>query len=103
MARFTSRKNIVISHDGFVVEIVGPRGGLLYSEGRRTIEVASEFWGAERGLTIFAHSVRSWTSADGVRPVEQPDVERIVRNIVAALSFDGYAAEVNWALPGAAG
>lgn len=103
MARFTSRKNIVISHDGFMVEIAGPRGGLLYSEGHRTIEVASEFWGAERGLTIFAHSVRSWTSPEGMTAVEQPDVERIVRNIVAALSFDGYAAEVNWAIPGQSG
>lgn len=102
MARFTSRKNIVISHDGFMVEIVGPRG-LRYSEGRRTIEVDSEVWGAERGLTIFAHSVRSWTSAEGATAVAQPDVERIVRNIVAALSFDGYSAEVNWAVPGQTG
>jgi hypothetical protein len=38
-----------------------------------------------------------------VTPVAQPDVERIVRNIVSALSFDGYSAEVNWAVPGEAG
>ena len=102
MARFTSRKNIVISHDGFVVEIVGARG-LRYSEGHRTIEVDSELWGADRGMTIFAHSVRSWTSAEGATVVSQPDVERIVRNIVAAVSFGGYSAEVNWTVPGEPG
>jgi hypothetical protein len=102
MARFTSRKNIVISHDGYMVEIVGARG-LRYSEGRRTIEVDSEAWGGERGMTIFAHSVRSWTDAEGATAVSGPDVERVVRNIVAALSFDGYSAEVNWTVPGEPG
>jgi hypothetical protein len=102
MARFTSRANKVISHDGFMVEIVGARG-LRYSEGRRTVDVDSEFWAGERGVTIFAHSVRSWTGGEGVAAVSQPEVERIVRNIVAALGFDGYSTEVNWAVPGELG
>jgi hypothetical protein len=102
MARFTSRRNIVISHDGYMVEIVGARG-LRYSEGHRTIDVDAQSWGGERGLTIFAHSVRSWTGPEGATAVSQPDVERVVRNIVAALSFDGYSAEVNWAVPDEAG
>jgi hypothetical protein len=103
MSGFKSRRNRIVSDDGFTVEIVGGRGGLRYLEGARTIEVDSEFWGGERGVTIYAHSIRSWTGAVGTGPVSPAEVERIARNIVDAFAFDGYSADINWAIPGGLG
>ena len=77
--------------------------GSRYSEGERTVKVDSEFWGGQKGVTVYAHSIRSWTGAAGSSPISRSDVERIAQNIVAAFAFDGYSAEVKWATPGAPG
>jgi len=91
MSSFTSRRDL--SETGFTVEITGGRGGLRYSEGDRSVEVDSEFL-ADKGVAIYPDSIRAWTDSTGRSPVSEPEVERITRNIVAALAFDGYSAEV---------
>ncbi len=103
MGGFKSHRNRIVSDDGFVVEIISGRGGLRYSEGARRIEVDSEFWGGEKGVTVFAHSIRSWRGPEGVSIVSRSDAERVARNIVAAFAYDGYLAEVTWAGPGGPG
>jgi hypothetical protein len=95
MAVFKSRRNKIFG-EGFVVEITGGRGGLRYSEGERTIEVDSEFWGGERGLTVYADSIQTWVAPSGLTPVGVVDVKRIAQNIVEAFKFDGYRAEIRW-------
>ena len=84
------RPNLIVSSDGFSVEVRG-RDTLWYLEGDRKIDVfAEQLVGDEPTIVVRRGDVRVWQTPHGEVPVSQPDRENVLANIGGAFAWKGW-------------
>ena len=66
------------------VELCG-RAGVLYTEGRRSVEVDSELLVARPGMVIYTDSIETWNTPTGPVRMTEEEKERVIRNLRASL------------------
>jgi hypothetical protein len=84
--------NIIISDEGFSVQVLGP-SGLRYVQGDRFIRISSEALAHPYGLVIYTSSIRKWEEPYN-QPVEERERGIIIENIRRAFAFRNIEIEV---------
>lgn len=87
------RPNLIVSNEGFSVEVLG-RAGLQYQSDDGTIRVNSEVLAGRPAIAVWPSSIKTWDSPAGTRPVTQEERNVIVSNIRRALQAVGAELEV---------
>jgi hypothetical protein len=86
------RANVVVSRNGFSVEVKMPNT-ILYGEGDRRMSIFAEpLVTSEPTIAIRRKDVRGWQAPDGASNLSDADRERIIENVRRAFEFR------NWVL-----
>ena len=84
------RPNLIVSRDGFSVEVRG-RDTLWYVEGDKKVDLfAEQVGGVEPAIIVRRGDVRAWQTAQGESAVSEPERARILANISDAFSWKGW-------------
>jgi hypothetical protein len=83
------RVNVIVSDEGFSVEVLG-RTGIDYREGDRSMFVDSEV--LLKGIAIFRRSIKAWRPPHDAEPITER--ERILANIRKAIEFRNEPVEI---------
>lgn len=78
--------------------MVQGRTGLRYAEGNLILSIDSEMLAGEKAIVVFSNGI--WLgsrigAANKRAAIASVERKRIIDNVVAALSYDGYRVEVN--------
>ncbi len=83
--------NLIISDEGFSVQVLGP-AGLRYQEGKRWLRISSEVLASPHGLAVYRFSIKKW-EPDG-RPIGEKERNSIVENVRRAFAFRNIEVEL---------
>ena len=84
--------NIIISDEGFSVQVLGPTG-LRYQQGERWLRVNSEILASPDGLVVHSSSIKKWNEPEG-QPIADDEKKVILENIRRAFAFRNIEVEV---------
>lgn len=85
--------NLIVSDEGFSVQVLG-RTGLLYTDGPREMRVDSELLMGPAGMGVYAESVVSWLPPYDNEVIDTITKQAIIENIRLAFRFDGFEIHV---------
>ena len=89
----TPRPNLILSSEGFSVEVVG-RSEIRYREGRRVLSIEAELLTTPRTMALYSGSIRAWDPPHDQISVSEAERRRIVDNIRRAFASQGRCLEV---------
>ena len=89
----TPRPNLIVSSEGFSVEVIG-RSQILYREAGRTLDIEAELLSTPRTMALYTTSIKAWTAPHDHEVISDADRDRIVRNIADAFTSQGRRLEV---------
>jgi hypothetical protein len=86
------RPNLIVSENGFSVEVLGLTG-VEYREGERKTFVDSEIL-ATKGIAIFSKSIKRWDTSLKSTEISLEEKQMIIKNIADAIAFMGEEVQV---------
>jgi len=90
----TPRANLIVSSEGFSVEMIG-RSQIVYREADRTLDIEAELLSTPTWtMALYTTSIRAWAAPHDHEVISDADRERIVGNIARAFTSQGCHLEV---------
>lgn len=86
-----AKSNVIVSDEGFSVEILG-KTGIKYIEENKVLKIDSEILAGSSGVVIYSNSIKSWEKP---HQNEKIDKDEIIDNIKRAFKYRGFDIEAS--------
>ena len=88
------RPNLIVSSEGFSVEVIG-RSQILYREAGRVLNIEAELLATPRTIALYTSSIIAWAPPHDRDELSAAERARVVDNITRAFTSQGRRLEVD--------